>query len=597
MSYLVLARKFRPQTFAEMVGQEHVTRTIANAIEQGRVHHAFLFCGARGVGKTTAARILAKCLSCVQGPTASPCNQCVACQEITAGSSVDVQEIDGASNNSVDDVRTLREGVRYLPSRGKKKVYIIDEVHMLSSGAWNALLKTLEEPPAHAVFIFATTEVHKIPVTILSRLQRYDFRLVPSPRIAAHLGEVLREEGVAFEAGALTVIAREAAGSVRDSLSLLEQVLASGAERLASAEATAEALGVADRTLVSELAEAIVRRDPSRALALLDRACERSLDFKHLTHRLLEQLRDLVVVQTIRDPEALVEASESELGELRRVAALAGEGLLELVFHRLARLAEEVARSPLPRFVLEIGLVELCRVEPLEPLGELVERLAELESRLERGEPRPKGGPGDRGGGEGPRSSGPGASPSAERGSRSPEASRGARPSGPTPSSVSPLATSPTTSPSPSPAPSFADPTIAASPRAPAAPAPTSWTATAELLLAHNMARFACFQSAQEVAFAPPRIVVAFKTAFDADLARSKQAEATALLRERFGPACTLEIQVGAGRAPSALEAEEQRRRDDQERRRRAALEHPARTLVRERFGDEVIFKDPEVES
>src|SRR5262252_2173199 len=187
MSYLVLARKFRPQTFAEMVGQEHVTRTLGNAIASGRVHHAFLFCGARGVGKTTAARILAKCLSCVNAPTATPCNECDACREITTGSSVDVQEIDGASNNSVEDVRTLRENVRYLPVRGKKKVYIIDEVHMLSSGAFNALLKTLEEPPEHAVFIFATTEVHKVPVTILSRLQRYDFKLVPVARIAEHL--------------------------------------------------------------------------------------------------------------------------------------------------------------------------------------------------------------------------------------------------------------------------------------------------------------------------------------------------------------------------------------------------------------------------
>ena len=224
MSYLVLARKYRPQTFEEIVGQEHVTRTLASAIASGRVHHAFLFCGARGVGKTTAARILAKCLSCVKAPTATPCNECDACREITAGTSVDVQEIDGASNNSVDDVRTLREGVRYLPVRGKKKVYIIDEVHMLSTGAFNALLKTLEEPPPHAVFIFATTEVHKIPITILSRVQRYDFRLVSSQRIAQHLAKVLSDEKIPFSPGALGVVAREAGGSVRDSLSLLEQV-------------------------------------------------------------------------------------------------------------------------------------------------------------------------------------------------------------------------------------------------------------------------------------------------------------------------------------------------------------------------------------
>src|SRR3954463_4056824 len=218
MSYLVLARKYRPQTFEEIVGQEHVTRTLASAIASGRVHHAFLFCGARGVGKTTAARILAKCLSCVNAPTPVPCNECDSCTEIAAGSSVDVQEIDGASNNGVDDVRTLREAVRYLPVRGKKKVYIIDEVHMLSTGAFNALLKTLEEPPPHAVFIFATTEVHKIPITILSRVQRYDFRLVSTQRIAQHLGKVLTDESIGFDPGALQVVAREAGGSVRDSL-------------------------------------------------------------------------------------------------------------------------------------------------------------------------------------------------------------------------------------------------------------------------------------------------------------------------------------------------------------------------------------------
>src|SRR6476659_8901868 len=269
MAYLVLARKYRPQTFEEIVGQEHVTRTLAGAIGQNRVHHAFLFCGARGVGKTTAARILAKCLSCEQAPTATPCNACDACREITAGTSVDVQEIDGASNNSVEDVRTLREGVRYLPVRGKKKVYIIDEVHMLSSGAFNALLKTLEEPPAHAVFIFATTEAHKIPITILSRLQRYDFRLVPSQRIVAHLAKVLDDEKIAHHKGALAVVAREAAGSVRDSLSLLEQVLAVGPDAIASEQAAADALGVADRSLIADLARAVLARDAAAALALL----------------------------------------------------------------------------------------------------------------------------------------------------------------------------------------------------------------------------------------------------------------------------------------------------------------------------------------
>src|SRR5438128_7916286 len=223
MAYLVLARKYRPQRFGELVGQEHIARTLTNAIAAKRVHHAFLFTGARGVGKTSAARILAKALCCAEGPTANPCGKCDFCREIAEGRSVDVLEIDGASNTGVDDVRTLREGVRYLPSKGRKKVYIIDEVHMLSTSAFNALLKTLEEPPEHVVFVFATTEVHKIPSTIMSRCQRYDFKLIPTARLTEHLAGILTTEKLGFDDEGLRLVARQAAGSVRDALSLLDQ--------------------------------------------------------------------------------------------------------------------------------------------------------------------------------------------------------------------------------------------------------------------------------------------------------------------------------------------------------------------------------------
>jgi DNA polymerase-3 subunit gamma/tau len=260
-----------------------------------------------------------------------------------------VQEIDGASNNSVEDIRTLRENVRYLPVRGKKKVYIIDEVHMLSTGAFNALLKTLEEPPPHAVFIFATTEVHKIPITILSRVQRYDFRLVSAQRIAQHLARVLTDEGIPFDKGALQVVAREAGGSVRDSLSLLEQVLAVGAAAniddkaaagaaVASEQAAADALGVADRGLVSELGRAILARDAAQALTLVAAACERNVDLKHLGQVLLEHLRNLVVARVVKEPSALIEASEMEIAELQAAARSAPDGLLPLVFDRATRL-------------------------------------------------------------------------------------------------------------------------------------------------------------------------------------------------------------------------------------------------------------------
>src|SRR5260221_2177497 len=216
MSYLVLARKYRPQTFEEIVGQEHVTRTLANAFAKARVHHAFLFCGARGLGKTRAARVLAKALCCVKGPTATPCGVCDACTTITSGTAVDYFEIDGASNNGVDDIRELRDGVRYQPAQLRRKIYVIDEVHMLSTAAFNALLKTLEEPPPHVTFIFATTEVHKIPVTILSRCQRYDFKLVPAARLTAHLERILAAEQISVDRGALGLLVREAGGSVPD---------------------------------------------------------------------------------------------------------------------------------------------------------------------------------------------------------------------------------------------------------------------------------------------------------------------------------------------------------------------------------------------
>src|SRR5262245_16257684 len=301
MSYLVLARKYRPQSFDEIVGQEHVTQTLQNAIRQGRIHHAFLFTGARGVGKTTAARILAKALSCDQAPTATPCNVCEACKEITNGSSVDVQEIDAASNNGVDNIRDLRESIRYAPVRGKKKVYILDEVHMLSGGAWNALLKTLEEPPPHAVFVFATTDPHKLPATILSRVQRYDFKLVPTRRIVEHVGAILDAEKIAHEPGALMLVARESGGSVRDALSLLDQVIASSGAGL-SESSVADVLGVADRGLLGALGRSVLERDAEKALGLVDAAFTRGYDLPQLAQAFLGHLRDLVVVASVKDP-------------------------------------------------------------------------------------------------------------------------------------------------------------------------------------------------------------------------------------------------------------------------------------------------------
>ena len=426
MSYLVLARKYRPQTFDQVIGQEHVVKTLQNAIRRGRIHHAYLFCGGRGTGKTTTARILAKALSCDQAPTPEPCNQCPACVEITAGTSVDVQEIDAASQNRVEDIRELRESIRYAPVRGKKKLYILDEVHMLSTSAFNALLKTLEEPPPHALFVFATTDPHKLPQTILSRVQRYDFKLVPTARLVEHLADVLTRESIEFDPSALYIIAREGAGSVRDSLSLLDQVLASSEGRLTE-ERAAAVLGVADRRLIMTLGGAIAGRDPATALTLLDDAFRRGFDLPQLARTLLAHLRDLVVVGVVKEPQALLEVPASELPELEAQAKQV-TGRAELLFDRMMRVAEDTARASQARYALEVGLVELCALEPLQPISELIDRLEGMEDRLAgrgagRGTPPAPTGFGPAGGApRGPASSPMGAGLSAPISARPPTA-------------------------------------------------------------------------------------------------------------------------------------------------------------------------------
>jgi DNA polymerase III subunit gamma/tau len=382
VSYLVLARKYRPQKFDDLLGQEHVARTLTNAISMGRVHHAFLFTGARGIGKTSAARILAKALCCAQGPTANPCGTCAICQSIVNGQSVDVQEIDGASNTGVDDVRALREGVRYLPAEARKKVYIIDEVHMLSTSAFNALLKTLEEPPEHVVFIFATTEVHKIPATIMSRCQRYDFKLLSSHDLSGHLTRILASEGIACDADAVRLVAREAAGSVRDGLSLLDQVVAYVGQDKVTREKVAEVLGVADRRLLFQLADKVLARDVAATLRTVADALDRGVDLMQMSRTFLGFLHDLEIVAAVPDAQDLIDATPEEAAETRTLAGKAGKALVLSLFDRWARAVEDAGRSQTPRLVLEMALVDLCQAEPLLPLGDLLDRLEKLEGRL-----------------------------------------------------------------------------------------------------------------------------------------------------------------------------------------------------------------------
>src|SRR6478735_2182209 len=321
--YTVIARRYRPQAFDELVGQEHVARALQQAISSGRVGHAYLFTGARGVGKTSAARILAKALNCVQGPTPAPCNQCDVCRCVSTGDDVDVIEIDGASNRGIDEIRQLRQNVAVRPSRVRFKIYIIDEVHMLTKEAFNALLKTLEEPPEHVKFIFATTEAQKIPITILSRCQRFDFAGISQTAIQSRLAQIAAAEGVRVEPGALQILASRAAGSMRDSQSLLEQLLAMGHERISAADVN-QLLGIAPAERLNGLVRHLLSRDPSAALAELDATIQSGVEVGLLLDQLVGYFRDVMTTTVGCAPDQMLYALPSQAAEVAEVGRQLG---------------------------------------------------------------------------------------------------------------------------------------------------------------------------------------------------------------------------------------------------------------------------------
>jgi DNA polymerase-3 subunit gamma/tau len=384
MSYLVLARKWRPRVFDDVVGQEHVTRTLQNAIKQDRVAHALLFTGSRGVGKTSCARILAKAMNCERGPTTDPCGQCPACVEITGGTSTDVFEIDGASNNSVDQIREIRESVKFVPSRGKRKMYIIDEVHMLTTAAFNALLKTLEEPPSHVLFVFATTEPHKIPETILSRCQRFDFKRIPEKKIVDAITRIASKEGVRVEPAALHHIAREAEGGMRDSLSLLDQVIAFCGTEITEVQVR-EVLGIADRRILSDLTAAILEGNSQRALLLVEDLFHFGIDLQKFAGELVKHLRDLIVIKVCAEPGRLVDLPDSEVAQMAELVRDQPSARLQRLFSAMMQGADEIGRSPFPKLALEMVLLRLCEQGATLPLGEVLQGLARLEARLAEG--------------------------------------------------------------------------------------------------------------------------------------------------------------------------------------------------------------------
>jgi len=372
--YVVVARRYRPQTFTELVGQEHVAESLRGAIEAHRVGHAYLFTGARGVGKTSSARILAKCLNCVNGPTISPCGQCEACQAISTGDDVDVLEIDGASNRGIDEIRELRQKVNVRPSRARYKIYIIDEVHMLTREAFNALLKTLEEPPEHVKFIFCTTEAEKIPITILSRCQRFDFAGIHPKSIIARLKQIAEAEGVTVEEEALELLARRAAGSMRDSQSLLEQLLACCGKKVTGPDVH-RLLGTAGEQRLEQLVINLVERNAAAAIANLDQAVREGVDIGQLIDQLLGYLRDLMVASVGATDDAFLYVSSAGRSAAREASKRLG---LDTILAAMQILEQALARMRVTtygRTLAELALVRVTRLEDLEALSGLIGQL------------------------------------------------------------------------------------------------------------------------------------------------------------------------------------------------------------------------------
>jgi DNA polymerase-3 subunit gamma/tau len=388
MSYLVVARKWRPQTFEDVAGQGHITRTLQNAIRANRIAHAYLFTGVRGVGKTTAARILAKALNCENGPTPTPCNQCSRCVEITSGKCIDVLEIDGASNRGIDEVRQIIENVRYQPANCRFKVYIIDEVHQVTKDAFNALLKTLEEPPPSVKFILATTEPQRLPETILSRCQRYDFRRIALREIVERLSAIANDEGLSITDGALVLLAREADGSMRDAQSLLEQVLASaGSAAPVNEKSLQEVLGLSERRALYDLSSAVIAGNAGRCLEIIATMASEGHDFCRLSRDLVEHFRNLMVARLMEKSAAhnsadLLDLPDQEVAELAAQNQELSVDTLMDYFDFMSAGDDEVARSAYPRFALEAVMVRLATLPKVLPVNELLERLEQLEKKL-----------------------------------------------------------------------------------------------------------------------------------------------------------------------------------------------------------------------
>lgn len=386
MSYMALYRKFRPSEFEEVKGQEHIVTTLQNQIKANRIGHAYLFCGTRGTGKTTVAKIFAKAVNCENPVDGSPCGECAMCRSIGAGTSMNVIEIDAASNNGVDNIREIKEEVAYRPTEGKYKVYIIDEVHMLSIGAFNALLKTLEEPPAYVIFILATTEVHKIPITILSRCQRYDFRRITTDTIADRMRDLTMREQVEVEEKALRYIAKAADGSMRDALSLLDQCIAFYLGQKLTYEHVLEVLGAVDTDVFSRLYRTILKADVCEALETVEELMMQGRELTQLTVDFTWYLRNILMIKTSGHAEDMLEVSAENLKQLKEEAEMSDVNALFRYIRIFSEASGQMKYAAQKRILLEVTLIKLCTPAMEATSDSLVERIRVLEDKLENGQ-------------------------------------------------------------------------------------------------------------------------------------------------------------------------------------------------------------------
>jgi DNA polymerase-3 subunit gamma/tau len=381
MTYLIYARKYRPKTFEEMIGQKPIVQTLQNAIKNDRVAQAYIFSGMRGVGKTTAARILAKALNCKQGPTPTPCNKCEFCQGINEDRSIDVLEIDGASNRGIDEVRSLREGVKYKPIHSRYKVIIIDEVHQLTDPAFNALLKTLEEPPPHTVFIFATTEFHKVPKTIVSRCQHFEFKKISQRDIINHLIDITQKEKIEVSSYGMNLIADAADGSLRDAQSLLDKAVAFSGEIIRD-EDLKEVLGTISREILFAFSGAILEERPDEIFSLVEKVIEYGYDLRFFFRELIQHLRNLLLVKSIPDPQDLLPLNEEEINDLKKEAEKASKEEILRYLVVLQQGEQELKYSSHPRIYLEVFLVKLCHFKQIADLKDIIKDIEELKKEM-----------------------------------------------------------------------------------------------------------------------------------------------------------------------------------------------------------------------